>query len=452
MGRFCGFLAGIAAVSLVAGCLVGATAHAAPAATTKQVRCEVSSGREPQRATPEQAGFDAELLDAALEFVTARNRFNVQVFRHNCLVGEGLNNAKSGRVAWNIWSGTKSVVSLIAGIAWDRGLLDLDAPIDKYLPAGLGDPAHRAIRVEDLLTETSGMTVGVLTEGITGVVPIDPHSAVQALGVPLDNPPGTAFSYSQRNVDLLTFVIELAVGEPFQQFAQRELFGPLGIPRGDYYWAKDRAGNTYGYAHLMIPPDDFAKLGLLVSNQGRWGAEQLVSQRYMSMALTPSQANHCYGYLFWLGPGCAEAAPSLPRDMYMMAGLGLQNVFVFPSLDLMVMWTGVFGNVSKYGVSGIVQNTAELPHEFFRRLFAAMPDNPYPDPGPYVEPPIRLDPRRFVDANLLLAVFGIGPAAYPGCNVVACLNYQLTPPFADIAPGCFVLVCVGHDPRTPRIR
>ncbi|WP_431954953.1 serine hydrolase domain-containing protein [Nocardia lijiangensis] len=451
MGRFCGFLAGIAAVSLVSGSLVGATAHAAPAATAKQVRCEVSSGRDAQRAAPEQAGFDAELLAAALEFASHRNRFNVQVFRHNCLIGEGPNNAESGNVAWNVWSVTKSVVSLLAGIAWDRGLLDLDAPIDKYLPAGLGDPAHRSIRVEDLLTETSGMTVGVLTEGITGVIPIDPHSAVQALGVPLANPPGTAFSYSQRNVDLLTFVIELAIGEPFQQFAQRELFDPLGILRSDYYWAKDRAGNTYGYAHLMIPPNDLSKLGLLVSNEGRWGADQLVSEQYLRMALTPSQANPCYGYLFWLGPDCAESPSFLPSDAYMMAGLGLQNVFVLPSLDLMVMWTGVFGNVSSQGVSGIVQNTDELPYEFFRMLFAAMPDRPIPDPGPYVEPPLRLDPRRFVDVNLLLAVFGIGPAAYPGCNVFACLNYRLAPPFADVPPGCFVLLCLGNDPRTPGI-
>ncbi|WP_431966706.1 serine hydrolase domain-containing protein [Nocardia sp. bgisy134] len=430
---------------------MGAPAHAAPAATVKQARCEVSSGREAQRAAPEQAGFDAELLTAALEFASHRNRFNVQVFRHNCLVGEGPNNAKTDNVAWNVWSVTKSVVSLLAGIAWDRGLLDLDAPIDKYLPPGLGDAAHRAIRIEDLLTETSGMTVGVLTEGITGVVPIDPHSAVQALAVPLDNPPGTVFSYSQRNVDLLTFVIELAIGEPFQQFAQRELFDPLGILRSDYYWAKDRAGNTYGYAHLMIPPNDLAKLGLLVSNEGRWGADQLVSEEYLRMALTPSRPNPCYGYLFWLGPDCAESPSFMPPDMYMMAGLGLQNVFVLPSLDLMVVWTGVFGNVSSYGVSGIVQNTDELPYEFFRMLFAAMPESPVPDPGPYVEPTIRLDPRRLVDANLLLAVFGIGPAAYPGCNVFSCLNYQLAPPFADIAPGCFIVVCLGHDPRTPGI-
>ncbi|WP_433682027.1 serine hydrolase domain-containing protein [Nocardia sp. CA-119907] len=449
MGRIHGFLAGIAAISLVAG---GVFAGGARAETDSQVTCGVSSGREFERAAPEQVGLDSELVAQAMAFAAGRNRLNVQVFRHNCLVGEGPTNEQTGNVAWNIWSATKSIVSLLAGIAWDQGKLDLEAPIGQYLPPGLGDEQHRSITVQNLLTETSGMKVGVLTEGITGVIPVDPNSAVQALGVPLDHPPGAVFSYSQRNVDLLSYVIELAVGEPLQQFAQRELFDPLGIERGDYYWARDRAGHTYGYAHLLIPPNDFAKLGLLVSNNGRWGTQQLVSQTYLRKAHQPSPTNKCYGYLFWVGPGCAETPDFLPTDVYTMAGLGMQNVFIVPSLDLTVVWTGVFGNVSSEGILGTVQDTAELPYEFFRLLFAAFQDHRVPDPGPYVEPPLVLDPNRFVDTNILIAVFGVGPAAYPGCNVFSCLNYPLSPPFADTAPGCVILFCLGPYPRTPGIR
>ncbi|PXX63261.1 beta-lactamase, partial [Nocardia tenerifensis] len=244
MGRCGGLLVGFAALSLVIGGVL--PAHAAPA--SEEVRCTPQSGREFARARPERVGLDSARLADALAFAASRNRLNVQVFRHNCLIGEGPTNAQTGNVAWNIWSSTKSVVALIAGIAWDRGKLDIAAPIDRYLPAGLGDAEHRAITVENLLTETSGLKIGALSEGLSGVIPIDPNSAVQALGMPLNNPPGTVFSYSQRNVDLLTYVLELAVGEPLQQFAQRELFDPLGIQRGDYYWARDRAGHTYGYA------------------------------------------------------------------------------------------------------------------------------------------------------------------------------------------------------------
>lgn len=454
-------LAGLAVfIVTAASTLMGGTAQARPdgrmlpaeSPTATEQRCDLPTGREFDRAQPESVGLDSQRLAAALGFAAERNRLNVQVFRYNCLIGEGPSNHTTGNTPWNIWSVTKSIVSLIAGIAWDQGRLDIFAPIDSYLPPGLGDAQHRSLTVENLLTETSGMRIGVVTEGITGVIPIDPHSAIQALAVPFDYPPGTKFVYSQRNVDLLAYVIELAVGEPLQQFAQRELFDPLGIERGDYYWARDRSGNTYGYAHLMIPPNDLAKLGLLVAENGERNGRTIVSSEYLRQALTPSATYSCYGYLFWLGPNCAENPDFLPDDMYSMSGLGLQHVFVIPSLDLMVVWTGVFGIHTHQGLSGILQYGKEVPHEFFRRLIAAFHDSPIPDPGQFVEPPLSLDARRYFDSDIALAILGLGPAAYPGCNVLSCLNIPLAAPFSDAPPGCLILACVGQDPRTPGIR
>ncbi|MFI5781362.1 serine hydrolase domain-containing protein [Nocardia sp. NPDC051570] len=449
MRRILGWISGMTVAVSVAGALTAGPVRAQP---VDETHCAVTSDRQLERATPAEVGFDTDRLAAALAFTGQRNRLNVQVFRHNCLVGEGPNNAETGNVAWNVWSVTKSVVSLVAGIAWDRGELDLSAPIDRYLPPGLGDARHRSITVRDLLTETSGLRTGALTEGLTAVVPIDPNSAVQALGVPFDSPPGTEFTYSQRNVDLLTYVVELAIGEPFQNFAQRELFDPLGIARGDYYWARDRSEHTYGYAHLLIPPNDLARLALLLGNDGRWGTRQIVSSDYLRMARQPSATNPCYGYLFWVGAGCVEIPAFIPRDSYLMSGLGLQNVFVIPEWDLEVVWTGVFGNHSARGLAGLLQTTDELSWEFFRRLVAAMAHPPVSDPGPYVEQPIQIDPRDYIDPEIAEAVFGIGPDAYPGCNVLSCLKTPLAAPFSDAPPGCFIAVCLGTDPRTPGIR
>ncbi|AYF73086.1 class C beta-lactamase-related serine hydrolase [Nocardia yunnanensis] len=438
-------VAAIGAGSVILG---GGVAGAAP----PPARCGEPVGREFQRAAPEDTGVDSAGLADALQFAASRNRLNVKVFHHNCLIGEGPTNAETDDIPWNVWSVTKSVVSLLAGIAWDQGKLDIEAPLDRYLPPGIGQPDHRAITVENLLQETSGLRVGAVTEGITGIVPIDPFSAVQALGVPFEDPPGSAFQYSQRNVDLLSYVIELAVGEPLQQFAQRELFDPLGIARTDYYWARDRSGHTYGYAHLLIPPADLARLGMLVAEHGEWNGRTVVSAAYLTRATTPSDTNHCYGYLLWTGPGCAENPGFLPADMYSMSGLGLQHVYVVPSLDLMVVWTGVFGVHTAQGPSGILQYGDEPPHEFFRRLLAALRDNPIPDPGPYVEAPLSVDVRGYFDPDITLAVFGVGADAYPGCNLLSCLNLPLHAPFTDAPPGCLIVACLGPDPRTPGIR
>lgn len=440
--------AGVSAAT-VAGAAYAVPARAQPAEVTS---CPVSSARGFATATPESVGLDSARLGSALRFAAQRNRLNVKIFRHHCLIGSGPHNAATGTVPWNVWSVTKSIVSLVAGIAWDRGQLDLHAPIGRYLPPGLGDRAHRAITVEDLLTETSGLRVGAVNEGVSGVIPVDPNSAVQALALPFDTPPGTAFSYSQRNVDLLSYVVALAVGEPLQQFAQRELFGPLGIARHDYYWARDRSGHTYGYAHLMIPPDDLAKLALLVSNDGGWEGRQVISSEYLRRARQPGPTHTCYGYLFWVGAGCIEMPSFLPDDVFAMSGMGLQDAFFVPSLDLTVVWTGVFGNRSSGGPTGILQNPTELTWKFFRKLLAAFQHPPIADPGPYVEPPVTLDPRTFFDPDITLALFGIGPDAYPGCNILSCLNIPLAPPFSDAPPGCLILACLGTDPRTPGIR
>ena len=249
-------------------------------------------------------------------------------------------------------------------------------------------------------------------------------------------------------------VVQRAVGADFQHYAQRKLFTPIGIEPTDYYWARDRSGNTYGYAHLMMPPNDVAKLGLLMADDGNWGGTRVPSGDYVKQARTPSPANPCYRFLFWLGlPGCHEPLSGLPPDAYAMSGTGLQNNFIIPSLGLMVTWTGVFGNVSGQGAKGIIENTSELTHNFFRLLTRAIRDVRVPDPGLYVEaPPTDSTAADYIDPAIVAGTFGIGSDAYPGCNALECLGTPLQAPFSGWPPGCVLLACVGPDPRTPGIR
>jgi CubicO group peptidase (beta-lactamase class C family) len=407
----------------------------------------VQTGRAPQTAKPDEAGFDPGRLAEAIGFAASRGRFSVQVFRNNCLVARGPNDEQSGKVPWNVWSVTKSVTSLVAGAAYDEGKLDLKAPIGKYFPPGFGDPAHRAITVENLLQEASGLQKAVLTEGITALLPLDPNVAAQAAGLPLDDEPGSKFGYSQRNVDLLAYVVERAVGEPMRSYAQRKIFAPLGIASSDYHWGADRSGNTYGYAHLLIPPNDLSKLGVLLTNNGRWGGKTVISQRYLTLARTPSPGNHCYGYLFWLaGRGCGDGLAALPAGSYAMSGLGMQNVFVVPSLGIAVMWTGLFGNVA-----GPVSDTDELATTFFRTFLGSVRSQRVPVPPPYVAKGGRFDVNAAINPDMVFALFGMGPSAFPGCTVFACLQTPLAPPGSHYPPGCNLLVCLGSDPRTPGI-
>src|SRR6202034_3245268 len=103
-----------------------------------------------------------------------------------------------------------------------------------------------------------------------------------------------------------------AVGEPLQTFAQQYLFGPIGIPANSYIWLRDRSGNTYGYANLFIPPTQFAKLGLLMQNDGNWNGQQIISTDYIAQLRTPTATNGCYGFLFWVNGGKPCTGANIP--------------------------------------------------------------------------------------------------------------------------------------------
>ncbi|APE36823.1 hydrolase [Nocardia mangyaensis] len=433
--------AAVTVLALTSGALLPASAQAEPITAAQ---CAPSSGRTPRTASPAEVALDPALVAAAMDLATDDTRFNIQLYRNNCLIATGPRNEQSGGVAWNLWSGTKSVVALVAGTAVDEGLLAIDAPIGDYLPEGLGDAAHREITVRNLLTESSGMEVAVVAEGATGLAQLDPNVVAQALAMPIERPQGTMFRYSQRAVDLLVYVVQQAIGEDFQAFAQRKLFDPLGIARTDYYWARDRAGNTYGHAHLILPPDDFAKLGLLVGNRGRWNEHQVISDDYMRAALSPSASMPCYGFLFVInGEPCRLEFPGLPDDAVKMSGMLRNDSYIVPSLGLVLSWTGV----AMPGAS------SDYTHNVMRTLVSAFRDQSIPDPGPYRErPDVSVTDPMISRPDAFFGTLGVGPYSYPGCNFLDCLGETPKAPFADSPPGCVILGCLGNDPRTPGIR
>lgn len=394
-------VAGVLGAVVLAGVTLVPVASAAPAAPAGQECAPPAAGAGFDRATPESVGVNPDALHEAIEYASGRTRFSVQVHRDNCLIGEGPYNAATADQPWELFSATKSIVSLVAGVARDQGKLDLDAPIGTYLPEGLGDDAHRAITVNQLLTQTSGLLESLPMEGATAGN--DPDVARQAMSLPIVREPGTDFQYSQRTPDLLAYVVGQAVGEDLQSFAQRELFGPIGIAPGSYNWLRDRAGNTYGYAHMFMRPNDFAKLGTLLVNDGEWNGQRVLSSDYVTKLSEPSPQNGCYSLLFWTNEGetCVGPAypsedvvghrmiPSAPTDLFSINGALNQNVFVIPSLGMTVTWTGV--EASQAGGSNPADS--ELYHEFFRILMRGVEGADVADPGAFEKGPILSSER-----------------------------------------------------------
>jgi CubicO group peptidase (beta-lactamase class C family) len=406
---------------------------AAAAVTTPEV-CDLPPGGSTfETATPAQENLNPAAVNQALLYAETHLRTSVQIFRNNCLIGTSVLNPVTADIPWEIFSSTKSVVSILTGIAYDQHKLNLDDPIGLYLPegSGWGDAAHRAITIRDLLTETAGLRESILSEFAS--IGTDPNIAQEALAQPITHSPGTHFEYSQRDVDLLAFVVQQAVGEGLQVFAQQYLFGPIGIPAHSYIWLKDRSGNTYGYANLFIPPTQFAKLGLLMQNDGVWRGTRILSSSYIQQAVANDATNPCYGFLFWHngGDSCTGAnipsaetfggplIGSAPSDLFAMVGALQQNNFMIPSLHMTVTWTGAFGDTApNLSVLLSAGPTSNLYYNFFRLLMTGVLDVKVADPGPYVTPPLDLDinPLNYLSPFELLTDY------FPNstCNVIRC--------------------------------
>lgn len=387
-----------------------------------------TSCREPaaswERADPADVALDPDRLEAALDFARPRMSQEIAVYRHGCLVAERRWEAEED-ARYDSWSIAKSVTAMAAGRAITRGLLDVDDRIGRYVPEAEG--RHRSITVGQLLTMTTGLHWNLFRDYNIAM----PDRVKDALSLEIDHEPGTFFEYAQSPVALLAKVVGNAARRDFQDFVQDELFGPLGIGEDRWTWERDRAGNTVGFMGLRMTVDDYARLGQLMHNRGVWRGKRLLDAAFVRDALKPSRTNPGYGYMFWLNRGKRYIAPtvysrderdhrhvlSAPKDMFYMAGIHEQRVWVVPSLGLMVVRVGGSGSRDPDTRSSVFTSASgDFEHEFFRLLMAAVKDRKIPDPGPYEygSPAPDLDPdygmlKSAREPEDIAAGFGLPP-------------------------------------------
>jgi CubicO group peptidase (beta-lactamase class C family) len=384
-----------------------------------------------------QVNVDQAIANSAIQAASLGGAVSIKIFRNNCLFASSqalYPNIETDDVRTNLFSATKSVISILTGMAYDRGLLDLDDAIDKYLPPSVlnswGDAAHRAITIRQLLTETAGLESGLASEALTVI--LDVSIPQQALALPFVNTPGTQFVYSQRTPDLLAYVVSRAVGQDLQAFAQDNLFTPIGIPVDHYVWFRDRSLNSYGYAWLYLVADDFARLGLLMQNGGVYNDVRILSQSYANQVSVPSPTNGCYGLLFWtnqISPTspnndtCISPTgfffdrswfPSAPRDLFAMAGSPQQKNYIIPSLNITISWMGVVPNSD-----GGIGPSEAVYYQFFETLMTGIldPNFTIPGPGTFSVEPFNLGAiLGAFDISVLLTAI----ADSPSCNILFC--------------------------------
>jgi CubicO group peptidase (beta-lactamase class C family) len=321
---------------------------------------------------PEQEGLDPALIcgiGPRLEALKEAQAHGIVIARHGRLTYEHYFAGKDQRLGMSlgdmsfdagtkhdIRSISKSVTSLLVGMALDRGLLtDLDAPVFSFFPeyGDLRTPEKDRMTLRHLLTMSSGFAWDETSVAFTNPsntysqMEIAPRADHFVLAQPLAAQPGEVFNYNSGTANLLGLILRKVTGKRLDAFARETLFDPLGIE--DWDWDYDAGFNPAAASGLRLRPRDLAKIGQLVLERGKWHGRQIVSSSWIEDSTTPRLSGKdpammfyrpegitSYGYLWWLG----RSPPERPeRDMIAGRGYGGQRVFILPSLGAVVVTT-----------------------------------------------------------------------------------------------------------------
>lgn len=262
----------------------------------------------------------------------------------------------------NIKSASKSVLSLLIGIAVDQGHIEsVDQTIDYYFPEyfeGQPDSEKASITIKDLLTMRSGLESTSFRN--YGRWVLSSNWIEFALNQPLESEPGGRMVYSTGTSHLLSVILTKSTGMSTRRFAEQELFGPLNIRVGG--WDRDPQGYYMGGNNLAISPMALLKIGRLVMNMGEYNGEQIVPGKWIldSMKIyTKSNFNdYNFGYMWW-------RQPVGDYEVVFAWGNGGQYIMILPELNSVVSIT-----------SDVERGTGSRGYQ--RRIFSFLEDEIIP--------------------------------------------------------------------------
>jgi CubicO group peptidase (beta-lactamase class C family) len=245
----------------------------------------------------------------------------------------------------NSFSMAKTVVTMLAGAAVADGILPgFDMPLATYLPEYKSDPRGAKATLAQLSSMSSGHE---WTEHY--YLPLNPTTRLYfggdvtgtVLAQGFERDPGTAFEYSSASTQVLALALQRALaahrpGLTLSGYLSTRFWQPMGM-EGDASWSLDRpradGGMEMSYCCIHSSARNFARLGQLLLQEGRWGERQLLPAEFVQRITRPNGFVNHYGHSLWMDPG--HSAP-----FYFMQGHLGQYVIVVPGAQLVLVRLG----------------------------------------------------------------------------------------------------------------
>lgn len=219
------------------------------------------------------------------------------VIKNDSIVHEEYWDHASANTLDNSFSVAKSIVGILAGVAIDEGYFSLDDSVGKYLPE-FSEGNNGKLKIKHLLQMSSGLNwdesysslFSKTTEAYYGE-----NLSRQVLKLKVVKDPGSVFEYMSCNTVLISLIINKTTGKTISDFASEKLWIPIHATQ-PAYWSLDHTdGIEKSYCCFYSCARDFAKIGKLVLDSGKWDGKQIVSQEYIKTMLTPNMIADAFG-------------------------------------------------------------------------------------------------------------------------------------------------------------
>jgi CubicO group peptidase (beta-lactamase class C family) len=291
--------------------------------------------------SPESQGVDSNLLENMMDTIWKKNLDieSVLIVRNGYIVLDTYSYLRDSDRKHNICSCAKSVISALIGIAIDKGYIKgVSQSVLDFFPKRVAenlDANKKAMTLEHLLTMATGLECrdSYLYHWDGFYQMRWSADWVQfVIDLPMAEPPGTRFGYCNGASFLLSAILQEQTGMNALAFAEKHLFGPLGI--SDVIWPSNSQGITIGYSELSMRPQDMAKIGYLYLNDGMWDGKRIISSRWIKASTrkhidATMSPGYGYGYQWWIvSPG-----------IYTAIGYYGQFIMVVPEKNMVAVFT-----------------------------------------------------------------------------------------------------------------
>ncbi len=326
---------------------------------------------------PNQVGWDQKLLEEVMIFAQQQRSSDAVVLLDGRVLAEGvwqveaptnsngpwmyprllIGHSEDDRPIEDVASVQKSIVSVLAGIARGKGLLDFDQSVDHYLGQGWSTveaDSESKITIRHLLTMTTGLGTQSVYEAEAG----------------------ERWVYSTVVYRNLMEILQSVSGLTARELSAQWLTSKIGMNNSDW---DVRVGfgrpGTKGPLAFQTTAPDLARFGLLILAEGKWAGEDILSDpNYLDEAFDSKDSiNESYGLIWQLNSGATHISngqnpqlvegpyiPSAPADLVMASGGLDRKVYIVPSLGLVVARIGD-------------QPEGDFDEELWRRIMAAAP-------------------------------------------------------------------------------